>query len=710
MSHERIIATALSIRPEQVAATVALLDSGNTIPFIARYRKEATGTLDEEQLLHIAQQIERLRALDERRASILASIEEQGKLSAELRASIEAAVTMTALEDLYAPYRPRRRTRASIAREKGLEPLAGLILGQPRTTQTAAQLAEPFRSEAVPTVEEALAGARDIVAELISDHAVVRGRLRERAMQVGVLACERVEGAADERGVYELYYEFELPVPRLRPHQVLAINRGEAEKTLRASISVPEAEWLLAIRGHFRPDRLSPLAPELQAAMEDAAKRLLLPAVERDVRRALAETAERHAIEVFARNLRALLTQPPLAGHTVLGLDPGYRTGCKAAVMDATGRVLETVTIYPHPPQNKTDDARRTLFDLIGRHGVTLIAIGNGTASRETEQLVAGLTRDRTDLHYVVVSESGASVYSASKLARAELPDLDVSLRGAVSIGRRLQDPLAELVKIDPKSIGVGLYQHDVDQKQLAGALTTVVESVVNRVGVEVNTASPALLGYVAGIGAKLAENIVAHRDTHGPFASRRALRDVPGLGPKAFEQAAGFLRIRGGVDPLDASAIHPESYGVAQRLLARVGLAAGAPREALQSAAISLREAADFQALALELGTGVPTLTDILDQLVQPGRDPREDMPRPLLRNDILSLDDLLPGQELNGTVRNVVDFGAFVDIGVKQDGLLHKRAIPRGAALQVGDVIAVSVLAVDKERGRISLGWRKE
>lgn len=710
MSHERIIATALSIRPEQVAATVALLDNGNTIPFIARYRKEATGTLDEEQLLHIAQQIERLRALDERRASILASIEEQGKLSAELRASIEAAVTMTALEDLYAPYRPRRRTRASIAREKGLEPLAGLILGQPRTAQTAAQLAEPFRSEAVPTVEEALAGARDIVAELISDHAVVRGRLRERAMQVGVLACERVEGAADERGVYELYYEFELPVPRLRPHQVLAINRGEAEKTLRASISVPEAEWLLAIRGHFRPDRLSPLAPELQAAMEDAAKRLLLPAVERDVRRALAETAERHAIEVFARNLRALLTQPPLAGHTVLGLDPGYRTGCKAAVMDATGRVLETVTIYPHPPQNKTDDARRTLFDLIGRHGVTLIAIGNGTASRETEQLVAGLTRDRTDLHYVVVSESGASVYSASKLARAELPDLDVSLRGAVSIGRRLQDPLAELVKIDPKSIGVGLYQHDVDQKQLAGALTTVVESVVNRVGVEVNTASPALLGYVAGIGAKLAENIVAHRDTHGPFASRRALRDVPGLGPKAFEQAAGFLRIRGGVDPLDASAIHPESYGVAQRLLARVGLAAGAPREALQSAAISLREAADFQALALELGTGVPTLTDILDQLVQPGRDPREDMPRPLLRNDILSLDDLLPGQELNGTVRNVVDFGAFVDIGVKQDGLLHKRAIPRGAALQVGDVIAVSVLAVDKERGRISLGWRRE
>jgi len=710
MSHERIIAAELRIRPEQVAATVALLDGGNTIPFIARYRKEATDMLDEEQLLQIAQQIERLRALDERRASVLASIETQGKLSAQLRTQIEAAANLTALEDLYAPYRPKRRTRASIAREKGLEPLADLILAQPRTTRTAAQLAEPFRSESVLTVDEALAGARDIVAETISDHAAVRGRLRDRAMQVGVLGCQRIEGASDERGIYQLYYEFELPVPRLRPHQVLAINRGEAEKTLRASITVPEAEWLLAIRGQFRPDRLSPLAPELQAAMEDAAKRLLLPAVERDVRRALTETAARHAIEVFARNMRALLTQPPLAGHTVLGLDPGYRTGCKVAVMDATGKVLTTTTIYPHPPQNKADDARRTLIELVERYGATLIAIGNGTASRETEQLVAGLTRDRDDLHYVVVSESGASVYSASKLARAELPDLDVSLRGAVSIGRRLQDPLAELVKIDPKSIGVGLYQHDVDQKQLAESLATVVESVVNQVGVEVNTASPALLGYVAGIGAKLAENIVAHRNTYGAFASRRALRDVPGLGPKAFEQAAGFLRVRQGDNPLDASAIHPESYDVALRLLRRFGLAADAPPDELQRTLASLREAIDLPALAAELGVGVPTLSDILDQLVQPGRDPRADMPPPLLRNDILSMDDLLPGQELNGTVRNVVDFGAFVDIGVKQDGLLHRRAVPGGTVLQVGDVIPVFIQAVDKERGRISLGWKKE
>jgi len=707
MQHERHIAAELGVRPEQVAAAVALLDDGNTIPFIARYRKEATGTLDEEQLRHVAEQIERLRALDERRAAVLASVEEQGKLTADLRAQMEGAANMTALEDLYAPYRPKRRTRAGIAREKGLGPLADLILAQPRAAQTAAQLAQPFLSETAPTAEEALAGARDIVAEAISDHAAVRGRLRQRAMQVGVLRSQRIEGAADERGVYTLYYDFETPLPRLRPHQVLAVNRGEEEKVLRVGVDVPEAEWLLAARVAFRPDRLSPLADQLQLAMDDAAKRLLLPAVERDARRALSETAERHAIEVFARNLRALLTQSPLAGRTVLGIDPGFRTGCKVAVVDATGKVVETGTIYPHTGGSRAEEARRTLLAQIARHGVTLIAIGNGTASRETEQLVAGLTRDRADLHYVMVNEAGASVYSASKLARAELPDLDVSLRGAVSIGRRLQDPLAELVKIDPQSIGVGLYQHDVDQKHLAGALTTVVESVVNQVGVEVNTASPALLGYVSGIGPKLADHIVAHRDAHGPFGSRRALRDVAGLGAKAFEQAAGFLRIRDGENPLDAGAIHPESYGVAKRLLARLGLPPGAPPAVTQPAIESLCEAMPLETLAAELGAGVPTLSDILDQLVRPGRDPRADLPTPLLRSDVVSMDDLTPGQSLNGTVRNVVDFGAFVDIGVKQDGLLHKRAMPPGTALQVGDVIVVNVLAVDKERGRISLGW---
>ena len=709
MQHEQQIASQLNVRPDQVAATIALLDDGNTLPFIARYRKEATGLLDEEQIRHIAAEIGRLRALDERRAAVIASVAEQGKLTPALQAQFEAAETLHALEDLYAPYRPKRRTRASIAREKGLGPLADLILAQPATAETPEALARPFVSDEVPTVDDALAGARDIVAETISDHAAVRGRLRERAMQVGLLSSRRIDGAADEKGVYTLYYEFILEVPRLRPHQTLAINRGEAEKVLRVAVDVPEAEWLLAIRGHFRPDRRSPLAGQLQQAMEDAAKRLLLPAVERDARKALTETAERHAIDVFARNLRALLTQPPLAGHTALGIDPGFRTGCKAAVIDPTGKVLDTATIYPHPPQNKTDDARRVLAGLIERHGVSLVAIGNGTASRETEQLVAGLTRERNGLHYVVVNEAGASVYSASPLARAELPDMDVSMRGAVSIGRRLLDPLAELVKIDAKSIGVGLYQHDVDQKQLAASLDGVVESVVNQVGVEVNTASPALLEHVAGVGPKLAGAIVAHRDANGPFPGRMALRAVPGLGPKAFEQAAGFLRIRDGENPLDAGAIHPESYGVAEKVMARAGIAAGMRNEEREALLNSLCEKIPLEHLAAELGTGAPTLADILDQLVRPGRDPREDLPLPLLRSDVLSIDDLKPGMLLNGTVRNVVDFGAFVDIGVKHDGLLHKSRLPRNAAIQVGDVIEVVVVEVDKERGRIGLGWKK-
>lgn len=758
MIHEQRIAEQLNVRPGQVAAVVALLDDGNTLPFIARYRKEATGSLDEEQIRHIAAEIERLRALDERRAAVIASVDEQGKLTPELRAQFEAAGTLHALEDLYAPWRPKRRTRASIARERGLGPLADLILAQPATNETAEALARPYLSEAVPTTADALAGARDIVAETISDHAAVRGRLRERAMQVGVLTSRLVDGAEDEKGIYRLYYDFALEAPRLRPHQTLAVNRGEAEKVLRVAVEVPEAEWLLAIRGHFRPDRRSPLAGELQLAMDDAAKRLLLPAVERDVRRALTETAEQHAIEVFARNLRALLTQPPLAGRVVLGIDPGFRTGCKAAAIDATGKVLATATIYPHPPQNKADDARRVLADLIEAHGVTVIAIGNGTAGRETEQLVAGLTRERHGLAYVVVNEAGASVYSASPLARAELPDMDVSMRGAVSIGRRLLDPLAELVKIDARSIGVGLYQHDVDQKALVGALDGVVESVVNQVGVEVNTASPALLEHVAGVGPKLAGAIVAHRDANGPFPNRAALRAVSGLGPKAFEQSAGFLRIRDGDNPLDAGAIHPESYAVAGRVMALAGMVSDGRRPTgggkdggggLSSGGDGLAaggggsssgggdsssegsgsssgggslyhdrrllldrlcERVSLEQLAADVGTGVPTLVDILDQLARPGRDPRQDMPPPLLRSDVLSIDDLNPGMMLSGTVRNVVDFGAFVDIGVKNDGLLHKSRLPRRVALQVGDVIEVVVVEVDRERGRVGLRWKME
>ena len=709
MTHEEQIAHQLDVRPGQVAAVVALLDDGNTLPFIARYRKEATGSLDEDQIRTIEAEIARLRALDERRAAVIAAVAEQGVLTPELQAQFEAAVTLHALEDLYAPYRPKRRTRASIARERGLGPLADLILAQPVTGEPPAALALPYLNDDVPTVADALAGARDIVAETISDHAAVRGRVRERAMQVGLVSSRLVDGATDEKGTYSLYYDFTLELPRLRPHQTLAINRGEAEKVLRVAVEVPEAEWLLAIRGHFRPDRRSPLAGELQLAIDDAARRLLLPAVERDARRALSETAERHAIDVFARNLRALLTQPPLAGHVVLGIDPGFRTGCKAAVIDPTGKVLATTTIYPHPPQNKIDDARHALSDLIEKHGVSIIAIGNGTAGRETEQLVAGLTRERAGLHYVVVNEAGASVYSASPLARAELPDMDVSMRGAVSIGRRLLDPLAELVKIDAKSIGVGLYQHDLDQKQLAGSLDGVVESVVNQVGVEVNTASPALLEHVAGVGPKLAGNIVAHRDAAGPFPNRAALRAVPGLGPKAFEQAAGFLRIRDGYNPLDAGAIHPESYAVAERVIARAGLALDSPPSEREAALARLGEALPLEQLAAELGAGVPTLADILDQLVRPGRDPRQDMPPPLLRSDVLSIDDLKPGMLLSGTVRNVVDFGAFVDIGVKNDGLLHKSRLPRKIALQVGDVIEVVVVEVDKERGRVGLGWPK-
>jgi protein Tex len=522
-----------------------------------------------------------------------------------------------------------------------------------------------------------------------------------------LLQSRAISGAIDDRRTYHLYYEFDMPVSRLRPHQVLAINRGETEKTLRVSIDIPETEWLLAVRAAFRPERHSPMSGQLQLAINEAAKRLLLPAIERDIRRILTERAEAHAIQVFAHNLRALLGQPPLAGHIVMGIDPGFRTGCKAAVIDPTGKVLATATIYPHPPQKKEHEALQELHNLIDAHQVSIIAIGNGTASRETEQLVAGLTREREDLHYIMVNEAGASVYSASQLARAELPDMDVSMRGAVSIARRLQDPLAELVKIDPQSIGIGLYQHDVDQKHLAGALGGVVESVVNQVGVEVNSASPALLSYVAGIGPRLAEQIVAHRNTNGPFRSRRAFRAVNGLGAKAFEQAAGFLRIRDGDNPLDASAIHPESYPVAEAVLSRAGCALSMPSSKRASRLGKLRETNTLEELATDLNTGVPTLADIFEQLIRPGRDPREDVPRPILRTDILSMEDLVPGLRLAGTVRNVVDFGAFVDIGVKQDGLLHRRNMPPETELQVGDIIEVSVVTVDKERGRIGLAW---
>ncbi len=712
MTYAERIAAQLNLLAAQVAAAVELFDAGNTMPFVARYRKEVTGGLDEEQLRQIAALLERLRALDERRRTIIASIEEQGKLTPELHQQLLQADSHTVLEDLYQPYKPKRRTRASIAQERGLQPLADMIVQQVRSEQSLEQLAAPFLGDDVPTVDDAWAGARDIVAETISDHAGVRQSTRERALRRGVLRCARTENGEDPRGVYRVYYEFELPVHRLRPHQVLAINRGEREKVLRVRVEIAEQDWRLAVAAAFRPDPHSPLAGQLQMAVDDAAERLLLPAIERDVRRTLSEQAETHAIAVFAANLRGLLSQPPLTGHVVLGIDPGFRTGCKIAVVDPTGKVLATATIYPHEPQKQWEAAKQALQTLVDHHGVTLLTIGNGTASRESERLAAELTRasgragSRT-LRYLVVNEAGASVYSASSLARAELPDLDVSLRGAVSIARRAQDPLAELVKIDPQSIGVGLYQHDVDQGELAATLNGVVESVVNQVGVDVNTASPALLTHVAGIGPKLAERIVAHRDAHGPFPNRQALRQVTGLGPKSFEQAAGFLRIRGGDEPLDATAIHPESYAVARAVLERARSSLQASPGERQVALDRLLADQPLQALAATLATGVPTLTDILEHLVRPGRDPRQDLAAPILRSDVLSMDDLRAGMQLKGTVRNVVDFGVFVDIGVKNDGLLHRSQIPPGARLAVGDVIAVDVLGVEAERGRISLGW---
>lgn len=710
MDHVEQISGQLQIKPYQATAVITLLKDGNTIPFIARYRKEKTGSLDEEQIRQVSELYDRLRTLDDRRATILASISEQGLLTKALRAQIDAATTSTELEDLYLPYRPKRRTRATMAKEKGLEPLAELIRTQAKRKQSAEQLAAPFLNQDVGTVDEALAGARDIVAETISDDAAVRQLLREKALAWATLQATVIDKEKDERGVYKLYYAFENRLKFIQPHQLLALNRGEAEKVLRVRINIPERDWVLAVRSRFRPDRRSPLAEQLQLAMEDAAQRLLIPAIERDVRRTLTENAEAHAITVFSKNLRALLSQPPFAGQIILAIDPAYRTGCKIALVDSTGKVLETATIFPHKPQQRRDEALKTLTALVQRHRVTLIAIGNGTASRETEQLVAELTRRLDGVSYLIVNEAGASVYSASKLARAELPDMDVTLRGAVSIARRVQDPLAELVKIDPKSIGIGLYQHDVNQKALSTALDGVVESVVNQVGVDVNTASPALLTHVSGIGPKLAERIVAFRDENGRFRNRASLKNVGGLGEKSFQQSAGFLRIRTGDNPLDASAIHPESYPIARAVLKKASLTPQTAPDARKAPLEELKKKTPLQALAAELGTGIPTLSDIFDQLVQPGRDPRADAPAPILRTDVLSVKDLREGMVLRGTVRNVVDFGAFIDIGVKQDGLLHKSQIPRNVLINLGDVIDVTIQSIDSERQRIGLGWQPD
>ncbi len=698
----------LGIAPSRVGAAIELLDGGNTLPFIARYRKEVTGGLDEEQLRAIIEALENARAIDERRAAIVASIAEQGKLTPELQAQLEAATTKTELEDLYAPYKQKRRTRASIARERGLQPLADLMINQALGRETPEAVAAAYLSEEVPDAEAALAGARDIVAETISDHPEVRRSVREKALRYGTVTAGKIDGAEDERKVFELYYEFDLRVEKLRPHQILALNRGEALKVLRVSLDVPDRDWRTSVLAVFK---LDPRSPWAQAAGAGGRGQRPAPAPARHrARRAQhAHRAGRAPRHHRLCRQPARPAQPAAARRPdVLGIDPGFRTGCKVAVVDPSGKLLDTATIYPHAPQNRQAEALATLKSLVQKHHVTLISIGNGTASRETEQLAAALIKSLPNgPRYIIANEAGASVYSASPLARAEMPDLDVSMRGAVSIARRIQDPLAELVKIDPKSIGVGMYQHDVNQKDLARSLDGVVESVVNQVGVDANTASPALLTYVAGIGPKLAEKIVAHRNENGPFPNRAALKKVPSLGPKAFEQAAGFLRIRDGDKPLDATAIHPESYAVARKLLKRTGLSLTAPAAERAARIKALADQEPLPALAAELGAGEPTLADILEQIVRPGRDPRADLPAPILRSDVLSMDDLLPGLTLKGTVRNVVDFGAFVDIGVKQDGLLHRSQLPFGTVLGVGDVIDVEIQNVDKDRGRIALAW---
>ncbi len=682
------IAQELKLRPAQVETVFTLLDEGCTIPFLARYRKERTGGLDEEQLRDIQSAKALYQALDARKAAVLKSLQEQGVLTPELSKAVAVAATMTVLEDLYLPYKPKRKTRAARAVELGLEPLARSLRSQPNGP-TPEQEARRFVKGEVASVEDALAGARDIVAEWAAELPEVRQAVRDKAFRFGTLVIGLKKGAVDEKETYRSYYDYRGAVSRLAPHQILALDRGEREKILKVDLELHERDWKDPLGRACRPRANSPWEDQLIQALDDGARRLLLPAVERDIRRALTEKAQAHAIEVFANNLRSLLLVPPLADHVVLAIDPGFRTGCKLAVVDPTGKLLDTTTIYPHPPQKQARESLSVLSALVKKHKVSLIAIGNGTASRESESLAAELVKQHPGLAYLMVSEAGASVYSASPLAKAELPGLDVSLRGAVSIGRRVQDPLAELIKIDPKSVGVGLYQHDLEEKKLDGALASVVESVVHSVGVDLNTASPTLLGHIGGIGPKMSEKIVAHREKNGPFASRKALTVVSGLGPKAFEQAAGFLRIRNGSEPLDDTAIHPESYAVARQVLKVAG------KDPAQL---------DFARVQGQVDCSEPTLRDIVEQLQKPGRDPRMDAPAPILRKDVLSLDDLYPGLVLSGTVRNVVDFGAFVDLGVKQDGLLHRSQL-KGRRLAVGDVVEFEIQEIDEKRGRISL-----
>ena len=695
------------ITQSQAENTVRLLDEGNTVPFIARYRKEMTGSLDDQIIRQLSERLTALRNLEDRRTQVRTAIAEQGRLTDALAAKLDAAQTQTEIEDIYRPFRPKRRTRASIAKEKGLQPLADIIWGQ-KLIGTPEEAAKAFvdSGQGVDTVLDAINGAMDILAEQFSDDADLRKLLREETIKCGAIVSKKTK---DEPSVYEMYYDYREPLKKAAGHRVLAMNRGEKEGFLSVKIE-GEEEKLLQMMERRLIRRSSDTADILREVIADSYKRLIAPSLEREIRNDLTEKAEEAAIGVFRENLRQLLLQPPISGKVVLALDPAYRTGCKIAVIDATGKPLETTVVYPTPPQNKTAEAEKKLLALIEKYGVDLISIGNGTASRESELFVAEMLKKTSRrVQYIIANEAGASVYSASKLGAEEFPDYDVSLRSAVSIGRRIQDPLAELVKIDPKSIGVGQYQHDMNQKRLGEALGGVVEDCVNSVGVDLNTASPALLSYVAGIHAAVAKNILKYREEHGKFTARRELLKVAKLGPKAYEQCAGFLRLPDSEMPLDRTGVHPESYAAAEGLLALCGY--GLADVAARKVSGLAKKIKSPEKTAAELGIGVPTLEDIMRELEKPGRDPREDAPAPVLRSDVLSMEDLQEGMVLTGTVRNVIDFGVFVDIGVHQDGLVHisqicDRFIKHPLeAVRLGDVVQVKVLSVDLQKKRIAL-----
>ena len=699
----------LGIELWQVEAVISLIDEGNTIPFIARYRKEKHGSLDDEQLRNLSERLTYLRNLEDKKNQVLSSIEEQGKLTEELKAQILAATTQVVVDDLYRPYRPKRRTRATIAKEKGLEGLANIILLQMTTTpleeEAAAYLSE---EKEVFTVEEAIQGAMDILAESISDEADYRMHIRDLTVKEGKITS--VAKDEEAQSVYEMYYAFEENISKIAGHRVLALNRGEKEKILTVKVVAPDEKILMYLEKKVITNDNPYTTQVLKDTIADSYDRLIAPAIEREIRNDLTEKAEDGAIKIFGKNLEQLLMQPPIVGQVVLGWDPAFRTGCKLAVVDATGKVLDTTVVYPTEPQNKVEQTKKTVKALIDKYNITLISVGNGTASRESERIIVDMLKEiKKPVQYVIVNEAGASVYSASKLATEEFPNFDVGQRSATSIARRLQDPLAELVKIDPKSIGVGQYQHDMNQKKLTEALSGVVEGSVNKVGVDLNTASASLLEYVSGISKTLAKNIVAYREENGRFTNRKQLLKVAKLGPKAFEQCAGFMRISDGDNPLDATSVHPESYDAAEKLLDKLGM----KKEDMKGGVTSLGSLVkDKLKLAKELEIGEATLVDILKELEKPGRDPRDEMPKPILRTDVLEMEDLTPGMVLKGTVRNVIDFGAFVDIGVHQDGLVHisqltdKKFVKHPLdVVSVGDVVEVKVMSVDLQKKRIQL-----